>query len=178
MKPIVGGGDSNSEVQAPEVLPGFHVSIAAESDAQGQTEVPQGFAVMTFEVSGSVGQEPQFTARAGFVEALLPCRWGSEMPGDEEINEKLLAPESLYKSSSGDVYANITWALVAKQDGTPESWNVVVLLNGLLEVTNLVSWPVLEIDHEDMQFSLPTKDMESDRYHHVQRMLLNQHRLM
>ena len=177
LKPIVGGGDSNSEVQAPEVLPGFHVSIAAESDAQGQTEVPQGFAVMTFEVSGSVGQEPQFTARAGFVEALLPCRWGSEMPGDEEINEKLLAPESLYKSSSGDVYANITWALVAKQDGTPESWNVVVLLNGLLEVTNLVSWPVLEIDHEDMQFSLPTKDMESDRYHHVQRMLLNQHRL-
>jgi hypothetical protein len=132
---------------------------------------------MTFEVSGSVGQEPQFTARAGFVEALLPCRWGSEMPDNEQISEKVLAPEALYKSSSGDVYANVTWTFVARKEGTPESWNVVVLLNGLLEITNLVSWPVLEIDQEERQFTLPTKEMESDRYHHVQRMLLNQHRL-
>jgi hypothetical protein len=90
----------------------------------------KGYAVMAFslkEKEAAVGQRLKFIC--GLVEAIIPCEWGARMsdgPSDER----------LFGSSSGSLFAGLTLS------GTENNyWATKLLLNGSLEVKNLISWP-------------------------------------
>ncbi len=157
-----------------QVLPGFH--LRDPSGTEEDLEQPKGFAAMAFDVEPRAGQEPRFGVQTAFSEALIPCRWGSSLPfGDGATDGDGITEEQLYKSTSGHVYADVTWDY---RPGPAEApWAIDLLLNGFLELTNLVSWPQLEVGDDATSFSLPDVSSETARVRHVARVLFNQHRV-
>jgi OOP family OmpA-OmpF porin len=90
----------------------------------------KGYAVMAFslkEKEAAVGQRLKFIC--GLVEAIIPCEWGARMSGGPP-------DEGLFGSSSGSLFAGLT---LSGKEGN--SWATKLLLNGSLEVRNLISWP-------------------------------------
>ena len=105
----------------------------------------RGFLAMSFSaaqaeaVHGSPDLIPALRMTAGAAEVLLPCRWGGSMQ-DAPLGEAI-ASSAAFSSSSGDLYANCSLLGSTPKVGGAVAWERQTLLNGWLEVKNLVSWP-------------------------------------
>ncbi|MDX1982939.1 MAG: hypothetical protein SFV51_21900 [Bryobacteraceae bacterium] len=141
-----------------QLLPGMHVDHAAGSP---------GFAALTFDViPGNLASG--FVLRTAFVEALIHCDWGASLqePGEE-------SDERIFGSSAGNISFGYTAEL------RPDSvWSENLLLNGMLEVKNLVSWPqAMGWDPASRTLTLPAAGEQTSLPHirHTMRVLFNQH---
>jgi hypothetical protein len=117
-----------------QVLPGFYLS----GDA---LEATRGYALLGFELVDQPSGLPHLNGpTAGRLEALFACRWGVSLFAP--LASVKDSEERLFGSSSGRIDAAYT-SRYGTDPNAPTRWSTDLLLNGLLEVTNLVSWPSL-----------------------------------
>ena len=139
-----------------------------------------GYAVFTFAAQGSSGPAgvPALRLTAAFMEIMLTCTWGSSLQDPRPAAE----PPTPFGSSAGDLLFNYTARFVpaaaaSTAAGAPQ-WDETFLLNGMVEVTDLVSWP-LAMSHADGSLQLPDLRVAPslDHMRHTVRVLLNQHEI-
>lgn len=151
--------DTHDASRPVQLLSGMHVSLKAKAT---------GFAALTFDVLPAAGSGlPELRFQTAFVEALVPCAWGASLqepgPGDDQ---------RIFGSSAGQ----LTFAFSAELRG--EQWKEDLLLNGFLEVKDLISWPqALAWDEPRRRLTLPASAGRPSLPHvrHTIRILLNQH---
>jgi hypothetical protein len=141
-----------------QLLPGMHV---------GSNDVP-GFAALSFTVRED-GDVPSLALATAFVEATLHCRWGAFLQEPPLEGEDPL--RRVFGSSAGDLAFGYTGEQVAG------AWTENVLLNGFVEVKDLVSWPAALSRGADGKLSLPAARGAEPLAHvrHTLRILFNQH---
>lgn len=109
-----------------QLLPGMHLD---------KRKKISGLATMSFSVDAAQtapGKRLKFGS--GFCEAIIPCRWGEFL--QDAPRGKALEDSPVFDSSAGIVYANYTL------ESDPESgWKTGLLLNGFVEIKNLISFP-------------------------------------
>jgi outer membrane protein OmpA-like peptidoglycan-associated protein len=130
--------DLKGDFQTAEwsLLPGMQLDMTARHRMCG-------FLAMSFAASPAPTDPghriPSLRMTAGAAEVLLPCRWGASL--QDTPADKPFEPDVAFGSSSGDLYANCSLVGSTTRGGGPASWRRRALLNGWLEVKNLVSWP-------------------------------------
>lgn len=142
-----------------QLLPGMHLLLP---------NAP-GFAAVTFEAQAVEDAQPLLTLASAFTEALLYGQWGAFLQDNGQLTS-----ERVFGSSAGDLAFGYTarW-----QGGT---WDESFLLNGFLEVKNLISWPLdLTYNEANQTLSLPaTRGSQAPdllrHTRHTLRVLLNQ----
>lgn len=99
-----------------------------------QSEQTPGFATVTFQPTPTVAGYPTLTLQTAFVETLLSCQWGEFLQRSGEVPPSENLEAQVFGSSAGDLMFGYTtqW-----QDNC---WQESLLLNGFLEVRNLISW--------------------------------------
>jgi hypothetical protein len=135
-----------------------------------------GFAAMTFVVNGFPVQPPltPISMQSGFAESMIPCEWGESLQEPGTVSRA-----QVFGSSAGTISAGLAW------NGSGGKWTSSLLLNGLLEVKNLISWPhpdtALSSRRKDgaFQFTIPGIRQNPlpklDHARHTIRVLFNQH---
>jgi hypothetical protein len=134
----------------------------------------RGCGTMTFVVNGFPNAQP-ITMQAGFAEALIRCKWGESLqePGG-------LTAARFFGSSAGSIAAGFSCA------STGGAWTDSLLLNGLLELKNLVSWPrpdlALSVNGANVtSFTVPAlrgaTQAPLDHARHTLRLLFDQHEI-
>ncbi|NER79343.1 MAG: LamG domain-containing protein, partial [Leptolyngbya sp. SIO1D8] len=165
-----------------QLLPGMPLRSLPD---QPETETP-GFAALTFELQPVANGVPILTLTSAFLETLLFCQWGQFLQTDAvQTNAATLAEgqagqlDQVFGSSAGDLVCAYTTTWQAIDDTWPET----LLLNGVLEIKNLISWPqslsVQTVD-DRTQLQLPRLPAASGlrslpHLRHSLRILLNQH---
>jgi len=127
-----------------------------------------GFATVVFGIQNDTGQ-PTFFLRAGFVEVLLSTTWGDFLQSSGRISR-----EAAFQASAGALSIGYTSEY---QQGM---WQESFLLNGNMEVRNLITWPeALHFDAERWRLDVPTwQDEDSFRHlRHSIHILFNQHEI-
>jgi hypothetical protein len=150
-----------------QLLPGIHV---AGSDAPG-------FATVHFRVVSDGSAVPRLVLTSAFMETMLRCRWGTFLQTGSPAGERTL--QQVFGSSAGDLVFGYT------ARATEQTWDENVLLNGMIEVRNLISWPVaLKWDSTRSALNLPAARNVSAgaqpqfrHTRHTMRILLNQHQI-
>jgi outer membrane protein OmpA-like peptidoglycan-associated protein len=104
------------------LLPGFSLS---------RQNACSGYAACSFQVVPDGERNSQFKVEYACVEAVFECNWGVEL-GLGRVEDS----SSVFGSSSGTVFAGYT---LSKASG---KWEESLLLNGTLEVKNLISYPL------------------------------------
>ncbi|HEX8823876.1 MAG TPA: hypothetical protein VF794_28410 [Archangium sp.] len=143
-----------------QLLPGMHVATG---------EVP-GFTALAFRVLAAPNDVPTLHLSSSFVEVLVRCQWGEFLQ-----DSRAPAPPGLarvFGSSAGDVVFGYTG------ESREDTWDEHYLLNGFLEVKDLVSWPVgMTFDATRAQLTLPAARAASSLEHlrHTLRILFDQH---
>jgi len=156
---------SQTEV-VPSLLPGMPLQLP---DAPGCV-------ALTYHVNPQDATLPEIELESAFTEALLQSRWGSFIHDRLSLDAQLPAAD-LTASSAGDLLLNYT---ATWRDHT---WNEAVVLNGMLEIGNLISWPqALQYDATHGTLTTPAArpggplpPLEQSR--HRLRILFNQHML-
>jgi hypothetical protein len=164
------------------VLPGFVLSNKPQ-------EACRGFAAMSLDVQPTGGVPVLDPPRGGFLEALFRCEWGqglqsplANLPVNVQPDGLNNAQHRVFESSSGAIDAAYTASLQA--DGAaPLQWTSRLLLNGLVEVKNLISWPrdfapaatdnLVTLPASRPASPAPTPPLSHVR--HTARVLFNQH---
>ncbi|HEY9696977.1 MAG TPA: LamG domain-containing protein [Trichocoleus sp.] len=159
-----------NSTEALQLLPGM------ELQRDGSLTAP-GFAALTFAAIAQANSGiPQLQLKTAFVEALLFCRWGQSL--QQDISAPTL--DQVFGSSAGDLACGYT---VQWQS---QSWNETLLLNGVLEIKNLISWPqqlVLRTEGSQTLATLPARQSKNAQpqplahLRHTLRILFNQHRI-
>jgi hypothetical protein len=144
----------------PSLLPG--VPLAPEAP---------GCAVVQFTVTPAP-ELPQLQLRRAFVEAVFSARWGRML---HDAGGATMPLAELYAPAAGDLTVGYTL------HGDADGFTTGFLLNGVLEVRNLISWPIdLEPppDGAAPDVTLPATRGETlaplDHLRHSVRILLNQ----
>lgn len=159
--------------QALHLLPG----IALQQ--QDQMESP-GFAALTFDLIAHPSGIPQLQLKTAFVEALLFCQWGHFLQAPPDARSAPAA--QIFGSSAGDLVCGYT----AQWQAQRQTWTETLLLNGMLEIKNLISWPLdltVRTEGDQTLLTLPARQTETDglqsltHRRHTLRILLNQHRI-
>jgi hypothetical protein len=143
-----------------QLLPGMHLATGATP----------GFATVAFRVFTAANDVPTLHLTNAFVEALLRCRWGEFLQAPPAGSSGALA--RICGSSAGDLVFGYTGEL------KEAAWDEQYLLNGLLEVKNLISWPLgLAVDAADVRLTLPAARPAAslDHLRHTVRILFDQH---
>jgi hypothetical protein len=111
----------------PQALPGFALACG----------YAPGAALLTFDLAPAPADPPALRAGSGFLEMVVPCRWG------ESLQQRPAAPaaDQLARAVFGSSAGQVDLGLVFRLDPTKQAWATDLLLNGMLEVKNLVSWP-------------------------------------
>ncbi|HEY0734357.1 MAG TPA: LamG domain-containing protein [Herpetosiphonaceae bacterium] len=141
-------------------------------------DVP-GCAVLTFEPAPADSGIPRLGVQLAFVEAVLYAQWGHFLQTDTLPSANLR--ERVYSSSAGDLVLGYT-AHALEQVNTI-TWEEEFLLNGVLEIKSLISWPTeMHFDRERGMLTLPPVAQNPtvgplNHIRHTMRMLFNQHRL-
>ncbi|MBE9114090.1 hypothetical protein IQ273_32515, partial [Nodosilinea sp. LEGE 07298] len=174
-------------------------------------ELP-GFAALTFtaqyraETGPDGAQYPDLRLATAFLETILTCQWGEslqsgtgatpsgameddETKGDETKNDETKG-DRIFAPAAGDLVIGYTSQWLPSQESQPGSWAEALLLNGFLEVKNLISWPLGLKSHAEVDGlspagvvlpPLPAADGDGPRslshLRHSLRVLLNQHSL-
>jgi hypothetical protein len=118
---------------------------------------------------------PQFSTVSGFAEVLFPCQWGESLQQPKSSG----TPSALavFGSSAGRVDMGYTVRFGFAQD---VPWSHDLLLNGWIEIKNLVSWPILQGDElkpSNVHFTFPPARPPGTALGHLRhtaRVLLNQ----
>jgi len=163
-----------------ELLPGMTLANAQDEGGATRCADAPGFAVAHFAVT-SDGETPAIELQTGFVEALLTCRWGEYLadltPGATLPLDP--PPAAVFGSSAGDVVFAYTSSFPATgADAT--AWDETLMLNGFVEMRNLISWPQdLRYDADDGLLELPPAraGVLGHRRHSI-RVLFNQHEIL
>ncbi|MBE7384756.1 MAG: hypothetical protein F6J95_025495 [Leptolyngbya sp. SIO1E4] len=167
-----------------QLLPG--IKLRSRPD-QSETETP-GFAALTFELQPVANGVPTLILTSAFLETLLFCQWGQFLQTDAAQTDGAPSAEGqtgqlaqVFGASSGDLVCayTTTW-----QD-SDDTWPETLLLNGVLEIKNLISWPqALSVQTTDAttQLQLPRLPVAEGarslpHLRHSLRILLNQHSL-
>ncbi|AXA37947.1 OmpA family protein [Rhizobium leguminosarum] len=119
------------------LLPGIGLDMTAK-------EQMHGFIAMSFvatQASAANGGDvvPRLAMTSGAAELLFPCRWGQSLQDAPSLQP--IPISAAFGSSCGDLSANCSLLGVTPMGGGAASWERQTLLNGWLEVKNLVSWP-------------------------------------
>jgi hypothetical protein len=158
-----------------QLLPGLHLQDVAQAP---------GVAALTFKLHPQPQAEPQQTwalqLETAFMELVLNCRWGTSLQDGPTTGRS-----PLYQSSAGHLSVGYTahW-----QPGL-QAWQESLLLNGVMDVTNLLSWPLAMELQEDSgasedipdqtQLTLPSTHPGDGpslaHLRHTARILFNQH---
>ncbi|WNG48139.1 hypothetical protein F0U60_31360 [Archangium minus] len=159
-----------SNTASLQLLPGMHLSTGQGNEPR---ETP-GFVALSYDVlspRAGMADVPTLRLRTSFTETLLSSRWGSFL--QEETSPARPTPEQVLASSAGDLVFGYTG------QSRDASWVETLLLNGYLEVKNLISWPArLAYDAGKAQLTVPA--IGTAPLHHVRhtaRILFNQHLL-
>lgn len=138
-------------------------------------DVP-GFAALAFSVLPlSQGDGvPTLSLKTSFVEAILFCRWGEPLQGGR-LQGTRDQQAAVFGSSAG----NVVFGYTAQSRG--DTWEESLLLNGLLEIKNLISWPrQMTYDAAKTEITLPAAGVAGrplDHTRHTMRVLFNQHQV-
>jgi hypothetical protein len=134
-----------------------------------------GFVALTFTARAKPDSVPDLQLTSAFVEAILFSRWNAAL--QDQHSGQLMEAE-VFNSSAGDLVFGYTTQLQAG------AWDESLLLNGFLEVKNLISWPTELIQPsidpvEVTKLTLPNVPQDSKLNHirHTIRVLFNQHQI-
>lgn len=127
-------------------------------------------------LAGLDAMTPGFATRSGFAEMILPCAWGESL----QQRDPGTAPTAtaVFGSSSGRV--DMGYTIRFDTTVNPPGWRHELLLNGLIEVKGLVSWPILkapEDQPDNLRFTFPPARPSGTALGHLRhtaRILLNQ----
>lgn len=163
-----------------EAAPQFLAGMALDN-----SQAP-GFAAVTFKAVTSATADgaifPTLQLQTAVVELLLTCQWGEFLQtanGVEQASDSNLT-DQVFKSSAGSLVVGYT------TQWQTDTWQETFLLNGFLEVTNLISWPQdLTYSSEDdvtvLSFpalpSLASGLRALSHRRHTIRILFNQHQI-
>jgi hypothetical protein len=134
-----------------------------------------GCAALTFDAIATAGI-PTLKLRVAYVEAVLHARWGTFLQTDVPASDHLL--ERVYGSSAGDL--SLGYTAHASQISGAITWEEDFLLNGLVELKSLISWPSdLRFDPAQALLTLPPARTNGtigalSHARHTMRVLLNQ----
>ncbi|HEU4727345.1 MAG TPA: hypothetical protein VFT22_05640 [Kofleriaceae bacterium] len=145
-----------------QLLPGMHIAPGAAP----------GFATAVFRPVTATGDVPTLHLTSSFVEALVRCRWGEFLQGPPGTPTSPLV--RVCGSSAGDLVFGYTGQ---SQEAT---WQEQYLMNGFLEVKDLVSWPTgMAVGSSDVQLTLPSARTTAslDHLRHTIRILFDQHEI-
>lgn len=143
-----------------QLLPGMHIA----------TGPAPGFATAAFRTFTAANDVPTLHLTSSFVEALVRCRWGEFLQGPPGEPVNVLG--RVCGSSAGDLVFGYTGE---SQEAT---WDEQYLMNGFLEVKDLVSWPLgMTVDATDVKLTLPAARTTAslDHLRHTIRILFDQH---
>lgn len=176
-----------------QLLPGMEVKDGAAP----------GIAYISFAPLVQGKREPELRLRTAHLEGLVRCAWGDSLQDAvaEAVAQRTastgaaadspypMGAAPLLKSSAGDFMAGYSAQFSAHSPpghgGSPaapigdQRWSESLLVNGALEVTNLISWP-LEMEYDGEATSLLTLPAAADKMRqmrHTLRILLNQHEI-
>ncbi|HEX7942511.1 MAG TPA: hypothetical protein VF488_11940, partial [Gemmatimonadaceae bacterium] len=129
-----------------------------------------GFTAVTFRVFTAANDVPTLPLTCAFVEVLMRCQWGEMLQDSRATTPPSLA--RVFGSSAGDAVFGYTgeW-----HDAT---WDERYLLNGFMEVKDLVSWPLgMTVGSTSAQLTLPAARGTAplDHLRHTVRILFDQH---
>jgi len=159
-----------------QLLPGMHLAEESASP-EGETRPADapGFATLEFTPLPG-GAVPELRLRSAFLEALITCHWGSFLQTSRTTGAPQPAsPEQVFSSSAGNLALGYTTRWQAGH------WEEAFLLNGCLEVKDLISWPKnMQFDPNTKQLTLPAirpgeAPADLNHYRHSIRVLFNQH---
>ncbi|GAB4515274.1 MAG: hypothetical protein OHK0046_18510 [Anaerolineae bacterium] len=157
-----------------QLLPGMHLP-----PVNGEQGNMPGFAVLAFAVQAGV--VPKLALTAAFVETLVTAQWGDFLQDIHRGEAETQAPERVFSSSAGDVVFNYTARWRGADDPGTNAWDETYLLNGMIEVKSLLSWPTVLLEDTGDSVVLPAVtrgSAESLRHtRHTIRLLLNQHEI-
>ncbi|TVP63433.1 MAG: LamG domain-containing protein [Leptolyngbya sp. LCM1.Bin17] len=164
-----------------QLLPGLHL--------QGSNQVP-GFVALTFTPSVTTPatadsrlQLVTLELDTAFMEMLLFCQWGE---GLQQGSQAEADRHQVYRSSAGDLAVGYTahWDVSPPEpDDAVPPWRESLLINGFLEVHNLLSWPLamaVDTNSDQTTLTLPAARAEGqlqplNHLRHTARILFNQH---
>jgi hypothetical protein len=143
-----------------QLLPGMDVA----------TGNSPGFAALTFRVVTAANDVPTLPVVSSFTEAIVRCSWGE--PLQTAPSSTPLSLGRVFGSSAGDVMFGFT------AESREANWDEQYLLNGFLEVKDLISWPrAMSVDASRACLTLPSVRSAAslDHLRHTVRVLLDQH---
>ena len=118
-----------TDIQNYYLLPGVKIDPEAVS----------GFTTLTFSARSGETGIPKIKIQSAEIEAIMYARWGNYM---QETEPNPL--RKVFASSDGDLVIGYTGELKDEQDkpsNSKKEWQESLLLNGVMEVKNLISWP-------------------------------------
>lgn len=187
--------DDGAPAQAIAFLPGMELDPTTCNGFMAFTFVAQLEPVTTSTNGSAQAQIPTLRLTAGFVEALLTCHWGTFLQQEiaavtqgpqGERGYVSTNPEQAFGPSAGDLFIGYTTQWTASTAPTAVAdldgglWDETFLVNGFLEVKNLISWPANAlIDESAQELTLPAlgDDPTLPHLRHTMRILFNQHTL-
>lgn len=145
-----------------QLLPGMHLA----------TGVAPGFATAAFRPFSAANDVPTLHLTSSFVEALFRCRWG------ESLQEPPATPSDPLARVCGSSAGDLVFGYTGESQETV--WDEQSLLNGFLEIKDLVSWPTaMAVDAPGVRLTLPALRAPSttslDHLRHTIRILFDQH---
>jgi|GEM_PF-2386020 len=155
----------SADLEGLQLLPGMFLR---PGDAPG-------FTALTFHSESGSNGIPKLILDTAFIEVLLHCQWSRFLQESPSTVEATSEGDPIYDSSAGDLFFGYT----AEWKGEA-GWEEVLLLNGFLEVKNLVSWPAsIQLDEGKTNLTLPPFQDKTtlDHYRHSIRILFNQHQV-
>jgi outer membrane protein OmpA-like peptidoglycan-associated protein len=142
-------GFNNNTDTGLEVLPGMLLDNDSGNPCAG-------FATAFFSIKKNDDGRKFFELNHGCMEAVFNCRWGVGPLAQNAVEHPASAgTRRVFQSSSGNVTAGYTLNYAAKK------WTSSFLFNGMIEVNNLVSYPVSTLKN-DTQLPVILFDSESD----------------
>jgi len=143
-----------------QLLPGMYLAAS---------ELP-GYATVSFNAVAVKDSIPMLELASASVEAVLQARWGRFL--HDALPDAALQPEAIARSSVGDLSCGYSghWRAATQSES--------LMLNGFLEVANLISWPLgITYDAATGKVELPPARGAGEaggHTRHTMRVLLNQ----
>jgi WD40 repeat protein len=180
---------TESAVKDVQVLPGMYLTMRKTPTGLFEGDAP-GTASLIFSAEATPPNAdghvlPKLSLSAGFIEALFSSRWGEFLQAARIPKAPTL--KQVFASSAGDLVFGYTAEFQRPQElsqtDDEQDWKQSFLLNGLLELKNLISWPkAILLDRKNKRLSLPAVRNTGvqpalDHIRHTARILFNQHHL-
>ncbi len=177
---VVWTGAARDKLDDLHLLPGFRLAQSSKALS--------GFAIFNWELAGVVRivgapAAVESKLRGATADMLFQCRWGkSLLPESWEWGKKLdsatreAASQALFESSAGDVTAE--YSIRFKGADEADAWTSRLILTGLVEIKNLISWPNnLTID-DRLKVTVPGARKAGKalgHWRHTMRLVLSEH---